>query len=78
MSLDRILGGTEEEFDTKMLLDPFEKQLDLPPASPLEVDISSVHDVESIGFGQQQVQNVDVVQVASADVQERGNVAAQI
>ena len=33
MSFDRVLGSTEEEFDTKMLLDPFEKQLDLPPAS---------------------------------------------
>ena len=33
MSLDRVLGSAKEEFDTKMLLDPFEKQLDLPPAS---------------------------------------------
>src|SRR6266478_8527451 len=33
LSLDRVLGSAKEEFDTKMLLDPFEKQLDLPPTS---------------------------------------------
>ncbi len=37
---------------------------------PLEVDISSVHDVEGPGLGQQQVENVDVVQFAVADVHE--------
>ena len=36
-----------------------------------EVDVSSVHDVESAGLGQQQVQNVDVVHFAIADVKER-------
>ena len=33
MGFDRVLRGTEEDFDTKMLLDPFEKQFDLPPAA---------------------------------------------
>lgn len=33
MGFDRVLGGAEEDFDTKMLLDPFEKQLDLPAAT---------------------------------------------
>ena len=30
MSFDRVLGGAEESFDTQMLLDPLEEQLDLP------------------------------------------------
>src|SRR3954470_2452522 len=30
LSLHRILGGAEERFDTKVLFDPFEEQLDLP------------------------------------------------
>ena len=42
---------------------------------PIEVDVAAVHDVESAGLGQQQVQNVDVVQFAVADVKERRNVA---
>ena len=33
MGLDRILRSTEEGFDTQMLFDPLEKQLDLPPAA---------------------------------------------
>ena len=45
---------------------------------PVEVDVAAVHDVESAGLGQQQVQDVDVVQFAVADVEERRNVAAQI
>jgi hypothetical protein len=33
LSFDRVLGDAEEHFDTKMVLDPFEKQLDLPAAT---------------------------------------------
>ena len=33
MGFDGVLGGTEESLVPKMLLDPFEKQLDLPPAA---------------------------------------------
>src|SRR5665213_314427 len=33
LCLDRVLRSAEEDFDTKMLLDPFEKQLDPPPAA---------------------------------------------
>ena len=33
LGFDRVLGGAEKHFDTKMLLDPFEKQLDLPAAA---------------------------------------------
>ena len=164
MRFDGVLGCAEKDFDTKMLLDPFEKQLDLPPASiqlgdgerwqgevvgqehqplagfgvfesdtpqgrvevltrvkagqhdgliahqprtpvdrmripplgvevgfgarhkeaarvvqtmePVEVDIASVHDVEGAGLGDQQVEDIDVVQFAVADVQECGDVAA--
>src|SRR6266540_2142023 len=50
----------------------------LQPIKPFEVDVSSVHDVESTRLGQQQVQNVDVVQFAIADVEKRRDVAAQI
>ena len=166
MGFDSVLGGAEEDFDTKMLLDPFEKQLDLPPAAiklgdgerwqgkivgekdqslacvwvfeadatqrgvevlarveagehnglianqsrasidrmgiptlgfevgfgagdkealrlvqpikPFEVEVSPVHDVESARLGQQQVQNVDVVQFAIADVEKRRDVAPQV
>ena len=45
---------------------------------PLEVDIASVHDVEGAGLGQQQVENIDIVQLAVADVEERRDVAAQV
>ena len=45
---------------------------------PIEVDVASVHDVESTGLGQQQVQDVDVVQFAVADVEKRRDIATQI
>jgi hypothetical protein len=34
LSFDGVLRRAEEDFDSKMLLDPFEKQFDLPPAYP--------------------------------------------
>ena len=45
---------------------------------PIEVDVTSVHDVESAGLGQQEIEDVDVVQFAVADVKERRDVAPQI
>jgi hypothetical protein len=33
LSFDCVLRRAEEDFDTKMLLDLFEKQFDLPPAA---------------------------------------------
>lgn len=33
LKLDRILRGTEEGLDTKMVFDPFDKQLDPPSAA---------------------------------------------
>jgi len=44
----------------------------------IEVDVASVHDVESTGLGQQQIENVDVVQFAIADVKKRRDVAPQV
>ena len=45
---------------------------------PIEIDVTSVHDVESAWLGHQQIENVDVVQFAVADVNERRDVASQI
>ena len=33
LDLDSILGGSVKRFDTKVLLDPFEEQFDLPATS---------------------------------------------
>jgi len=48
------------------------------PEEATEVDVATIHDVEGSGFGQQQVQNIHVVKFAVADVQERGDIAAQV
>jgi hypothetical protein len=45
---------------------------------PLEVEIASVHDVEGAKLGYQQVEEIDVVPFAVADVQERVDVTAQV
>src|SRR5664280_938279 len=45
---------------------------------PFEVDVASVHDVEGARLGHQQVEDIDVVKLASADVQKRGDVAAKV
>jgi hypothetical protein len=45
---------------------------------PVEVDVASVHDVKSAGLGQQQIENIDVVQFAIADVKKRRDTATQI
>src|SRR6266403_5062992 len=44
----------------------------------LEVKEATVHDVESARLGQQLVEDVDLVHLASTDVNKRGDVAAQI
>lgn len=36
MDIDRVLGCAEERLDPQVLLDPFEKEFDLPPA-PVEL-----------------------------------------
>ena len=39
---------------------------------PLEVEVAAVHDVERAGLGNQPVKDVDVVQLAVADVRKLG------
>ena len=43
-----------------------------------EVEIAAIHDVERPGLGNNLVENVHIVQFAIADVDEAGNVAAQV
>lgn len=45
---------------------------------PLEVEVAAVHDVERASFDVQRVQHVHVVQLAVAEVDERGNRPAQV
>jgi len=45
---------------------------------PLEIYIAPIHDVKSAGLGQQDVQDVDVVQFAVGNVNEGGDAAAQV
>ena len=45
---------------------------------PLEVEIAAIHDIEGAGFGQELIQNIDVMHLAVADEDERGDVATQI
>src|SRR5215472_15198769 len=44
----------------------------------LEVEVATIHDAESAGRGQQLVEDVDLVHLAITDVNEGGDVAAQI
>ena len=43
-----------------------------------EVEIGAIHDVESPGFGQEQVYDVDIMSLAVGDVDEGGDMAAQV
>jgi len=45
---------------------------------PLEVHVATVHDVESSRLGRQNIEDVDIVQLAVGDMDEGGNVASQI
>ena len=44
----------------------------------LEVDVAAVHDVESAGFRNHLIEDVDVVELAIADKDETGDITAQI
>src|SRR5215472_4145347 len=44
----------------------------------LEVEETTIHDVEGAGLGQQLIEDVDLVHLAITDVNEGGDVAAQI
>ncbi len=45
---------------------------------PLEIDVAAIHDVEGAGLRYQQVEDIDIVQLAVGDVDEARNAAAQI
>jgi hypothetical protein len=45
------------------------------PRQPFEIDIAAIHDIEGARFQHQPVQNVDVMHLAVADEDERGDVA---
>ena len=55
-----------------------EGQLQLEAVEPLEVDIAAIHHVERSGFGLDQIEHIHVVYFAIGDVNESGDVAAQI
>src|SRR5262245_43296831 len=48
------------------------------PGQSLEVNVSSIHDVEGSWLGHEVIENVDVVKLAVADEDKRGNAATQI
>src|SRR5260370_37090392 len=43
-----------------------------------EVDVAAIHDIDGARFGEQQIEGVNVVQLAVRDVDEARDVAAQI
>ncbi len=45
---------------------------------PFEIQIPAIHDVDGPGFGEQQVEHVDVMPFAIGNVNKAGNRAAQI
>ncbi len=45
---------------------------------PCEVQIASIHDVDRPGLQHQDIEHIDVAQLAVGDVDEAGNVAAQV
>ena len=44
----------------------------------LEIEEATIHDVESAGLRQQLVKDIDLVHLSVTDVNEHGDVAAQI
>ena len=45
---------------------------------PLEIDVAAIHDIESARLGQDLVEHVHIVHFTVGDVDERGDIAAQI
>src|SRR5882757_1792016 len=43
-----------------------------------EIDVAAIHDVDRARFGEQQIEGVNVVQLAVRDVDEARDIAAQI
>ena len=50
----------------------------MQPVQALEIDVAAIHDVERARFRNQLIQDVHVVQLAVADVDEARDIAAQI
>jgi hypothetical protein len=45
---------------------------------PLEVEVGTVHDIESSRFGNEHIEDIDVVQFAVGDVDKTGNRSTQV
>src|ERR1019366_1454650 len=65
--IEVLLGARDEE--TSHLIERVE---------PLEVQVTSIHDVEGASLDKQQVQHIDVVHLAVGDVDEGGDRSPQI
>lgn len=65
--LDVCLGASDKE--RRYLSEDIE---------PFEIYISPIHDVKGAGLGSNQIERVDVVELAVGDVDERGDVAPQV
>src|SRR5271166_4745803 len=48
------------------------------PRQTFEIQIAAIHDVEGARLGLKKIENFDIVHLAIADVDERGNAAAKI
>ena len=48
------------------------------PRQTLEIQIAAIHDIEGAGLGLEKIENFDIVHLAIADVDERGDAAAEI
>jgi len=46
------------------------------PMESLEIEIAAIHDVERTGLGQQLIEDIDLVHLAIADVEEGRDIAA--
>ena len=68
-ALEREVGSSTGDEEAPGLIEGVEA---------IEVEIAAVHHVESTGFGDEQVENVDVVQPAFGDVDEAGDTATQV
>jgi hypothetical protein len=53
-----------------------ERCAQVEPIQPREVEVTAVHDVEGTGFGREQVQCLDIVELAVGDVNKGWNIAA--
>src|SRR5207248_1362002 len=62
LRLHRILGGAEERFDAKVLLDPFEEEFDLP-ATAIQRGDSERRQGEVIGEHDQRLPRLQVLDV---------------